>query len=501
MLDVGLNNGIIVSNSPSKSVAFIAKACSKLNGYGTDEFGTGYLDNDGDVSIAPGCGLGHTAPSSVSHSGSKRNFTLYLSIKKLRKMKRRKINRMNKDLELFRRVKERRLRNPNRLIDIRKVNFINDKCNPRLMRLPVSPLVDLNGLVPFKTVPEMTSQIPFNPAPVLHSIGYKFKPREKGKYERFCEPYPMDEILQVIDARSLGAISRMSGTYKITGDGTRIPTPMDSKPVPPGASVGKGYGFGLTKKPEPKRKPMPLSNFDAFAPDPDSLVDSLEELETIKKQASSYVDRMAEPTVVKGNRDGKATESVGACETEIAEMAKQASKGREYESVPADSLNVPFLDDACNEGDIMRNPRYLGEYRHKYWYHPFYGNPTMPGEERKLVEEYNRANPDKPLVYEEYKVDLIYCHSNGTIVYLGENKEPYTNEAEDFVLEGEDPREPRFVIQACAGFIKEQGLQLGQTLPCVNREMRERYFDNIFFIPKSVRSQYTVHLPDGTLVQ
>ncbi|GIX63969.1 uncharacterized protein BcabD6B2_34040 [Babesia caballi] len=423
-------------------------------------------------------------------------------------MKRRKINRMNKDLELFRRVKERRLRNPNRLVDIRKINFLNDKCNPTLMRLPVSPLVDVNGLVPFKTVPTMTSQVPFNPAPVLHAIGYKFNPEPRGKYERFCEPYPMDEILQVVDARSLGALSRMAGKYKITGDGTRIPTPMDSQIVAPGASVGKGYGFGLTKKPEPKNKPAPLSNFDPFKPDPGTLVESLKELEDVQIQARNYAETMGESGTegcpVSEGPKGTAEappQAVSAYEADIGDIARRAAIQGEYEAVDESRVRVPYMDDACNEGDIMRNPRYLGEYRHKYWYHPFYGSPTMPGEERRLVEEYNREHPDKPLVYEEYKVDLIYCHSNGTIVYLGEDQEPYTNQADDFVIEGEDPREPRFVVQASAGFIKEHGLQLGQTLPNVNSEMRERYYDNIFFTPKSVRGQLQVHLPDGTPVR
>ncbi|GFE55869.1 hypothetical protein BaOVIS_032730 [Babesia ovis] len=426
-------------------------------------------------------------------TGVKRKFSLSLGIKKLRKMKRRKINRMNKDLELFRRVKERRLKNPNRLVDIRKINFRNDKCNPHLMRLPVSPLVDLNGLVPFKTVPEMTSQIPFNPAPVLHTIGYKFKPREQGKYERFCEPYPMDKVLQIIDARSLGAISRMAGKYKITGEGTRIPTPMDSQPVPPGGSVGKGYGFGLSKKPEPKRKPMPLSTFDSYAPDPGMLVDNLDEVDKLRKEAMDYVDKLVKPLM--GTPKGSGKRGVRSSGKDVS--TRDSTQRGMYDSIPADSVEIPYLDDACTEGDIMRNPRYLGEYRYKYWYHPFYGNASMPGEERKWVEEHNRENPDDPVEYEEYKVDIIYCHSNGTIVYLGENQEPYTNEADNFVMEGEDPTEPRFVIQACAGYIKEEGLQLGQILPQVNSEMRERYFDNYFSMPKSLRKLYKVHLPDG----
>ncbi|KAK1940386.1 hypothetical protein X943_003728 [Babesia divergens] len=449
-------------------------------------------------------------------SNTKRcRFTLYLSIKKLRKIKRRKINRMNKDLELFRRVKERRLNNSNRLVDIRNINFINDKCNIALMRLPVSPLVDLNGIVPFKTVPEMTSQVPFNPAPILHAIGYKFKPDRNGKYERFCEPYPMDEILQVVDARSLGAISRMSGKYKITGDGTRIPTPMDSQLVAPGASVGKGYGFGLAKKPEPKNKPIPLRNFEPFAPDSSHLVESLEELDRIREEARIYAEEMAEAKQGNGDTEQPSTQESHASpsqenpetaqadvayESEIKDIMRHTARRRRYDAVQKENVDIPYMDDACNEGDVMRNPRYLGEYRYKYWYHPFYGNATMPGEERRIIEEYNRSHPDKPLVYQEYKVDLIYCHSNGTIVYLGENEDPYINQADSFVMEGEDPREPRFIVQADAGFIKENNLQLGQTLPNVNSEMRERYYDNIFFTPKSVRRQYQVHLPDGTLI-
>ncbi|GBE61208.1 hypothetical protein, conserved [Babesia ovata] len=432
-------------------------------------------------------------------------------------MKRRQINRMNKDLELFRRVKERRLKNPNRLVDIRKINFINDECNPALMRLPVSPLVDLNGLVPFKTVPQMTSQVPFNPAPVLHNVGFRFKPDKNGKYERFCEPYPMDEILQVVDARSLGAISRMAGKYKITGDGTRIPTPMDSQIVPPGASVGKGYGFGLTKKPEPKNKPIPLSNFKPFAPNMETLIESPQELESVQMQARAYAESLvgkiaesagndASPTVDSSSETSDALTSavetrqdIGKYESDIGAITQHAATSGRYDQVK-DAVDVSYMDDVCNEGDIMRNPRYLGEYRYKYWYHPFYGNATMPGDEKRLIEEYNREHPDAPLEYEEYKVDLIYCHSNGTIVYLGEDQEPYTNQADDFVMEGEDPREPRFVVQAEAGFIKEHQLKLGQILPNVNSEMRERYYDNIFFTPKSVRRQWQVHLPDGTPV-
>eukprot|EP00371_Babesia_bovis_P000360 XP_001609007.1 hypothetical protein [Babesia bovis T2Bo] len=474
------NDGFLRRHDTLPSVGFIA------NGRTANSFAPDHHHGiDIETSINPG---GYQ--DQYKQSSGKRGFRVLLSIRKLRKIKRRKINRMNKDIELYRRVKERRLKNPNRLIDIRKVNFINDKCNPQLMRLPVSPLVDLNGIVPYKTVPEMTSQVPFNPAPVLLSLGYKFKPRGKSKYERFCEPYPMDEVLQVMDARSLGAISRMSGKYKITGDGTRMPTPMDSQPVPPGASVGKGYGFGLAKKPEPKRKPMPLSIFDPYKPEESHLVDTLDEVNQLRREALDYVERLVKPLMPKSKNASK------------GKMGSDNKSGTpKHDEIPTDGIKVPYLDDACNEGDIMRNPRYLGEYRNKYWIHPFYGNATMPGEERRLVEEHNRAHPDKPLVYEEYKVDIIYCHSNGTIVYLGENQEPYTNEADDFVLEGEDPREPRFVIQASAGFIKEEGLQIGQILPLVDSDMRRRYYDNIFFMPKSLRKLYPVHLPDGRPIE
>lgn len=439
-------------------------------------------------------------------STQRRRFSLSLGIKKLRKMKRRKINRMNKDLELFKLVKQRRLNNPNRLVDIRNINFLNDKCNLALMRLPVSPLVDLNGIVPFKTVPQMSSQVPFNPAPILHSIGYRFKPDRNGKYERFCDPYPMDKILQIIDARNMGAITRMSGKYKITGDGTRIPTPMDSELVEPGASVGKGYGFGLAKKPVPKNKPVPLSRFEPYAPDASHLVESLDELEDVKQEMRRYAEEIncKKPDEASTSSDDADTTDENedlSYESEIREIMKQSAATQPYDSIEPANVEIPYMDDACTEGDIMRNPRYLGEYKNKYWYHPFYGNATMPGEEKEIIEEYNRENPDKPFVYEEYKVDLIYCHSNGTIVYLGENEDPYLNQADNFVMEGEDPREPRFILQAKVGFIKENELQLGQIMPNVNSEMREKYYDNLFFIPKSVRSDCMLHLPDGTPVR
>lgn len=483
----------------SQHKAFLCNPGSSLSKQSDASFGW-ISDCSDDSNQSVTTTLGPQAGASMRY-----RFTLSLNIKKLRKMKRRQINRMNKDLELFKLVKQRRLKNANRLVDIRSINFLNDKCNLALMRLPVSPMVDLNGIVPFKTVPQMTSQVPFNPGPVLHAIGYRFKPDRNSKYERFCEPYPMDEILQVVDARSMGALSRMSGKYKITGDGTRMPTPMDSQVVAPGASVGKGYGFGLTKKPEPKNKAIPLSNFDPYAQSSSNIVDSLDELEQLRGQALKYAEDIGklngEQNIQKGDKSLDDQVSDVSYAEEIKDIMKQTASTSEYDTIEEHSINIKYLDDACDEGDIMRNPRYLGEYKNKYWYHPFYGNATMPGEEKQMVEEYNKANPDKPLTYEPYKVDLIYCHSNGTIVYLGEDEDPYLNQADDFVLEGEDPREPRFIIQAQAGFIKENDLQLGQILPVVNSEMREKYYDNIFFVPKSVRNQYQLHLPDGTPVR
>ncbi|AFZ80047.1 hypothetical protein BEWA_028970 [Theileria equi strain WA] len=448
---------------------------------------------------------------------------LYLS-------RRSRINRLNKAVELFRLVKNRRLNNNNRMVDIRIINFRNDKCNMQLMRLPVSPLVNLQGIVPFKTIPEMRSEIPFNPTPLLQSIGYRFKPVEeeesgsgmgtKRKYERFCEPYPMDAILQVMDARSAGKYSRMSTKYKITGE-DRPPVPEDCKPVPPGGSIGKGYGFGMTQKPLPKRKPMLLEVFKPFDTPQDEMTNSMEEFLQYKEEAKEYTKE-----VTKNIGDGPHEQEIkGALQNVLSETYNK------------DTTKTPYLDDVCDEGDIMRNPRYLGEYRYKYWFHPFYGSPITTNEIKNAIKEHNLAYPNEQINYEEEcRFDIVYCHSNGTIVDLREDSNPDPDEASmghdsnrasftldkrgrmdadgNFTGKGEysesnylsiisdpmtdptDPIEPRFIIRAKPGFIKENELKVGQIFQGVNEEARELYHDNIFFQPRSTREE--IYLPDGT---
>lgn len=230
--------------------------------------------------------------------------------------KRSKINRFNKEVELFRRVKERRKRFNDRFVDIRKINFRNSRCNLQLMRLPVSPLVDLNSITPYKTVLNMREEIPFNPTPMLKFIGFRFKPLNKGQisssdsnnyitspnkgqeenlnfyvpgnrvYDRFCRPYPMDRLLEIMDARSCGYYSRLATPFKITGESDSPPTPIMGKVVPPGGSIGKGSGFGLTSRTkEPKR--VPISQLKTF--EKDERIQKFEDLfETVDNDGVSF---------------------------------------------------------------------------------------------------------------------------------------------------------------------------------------------------------------------
>ncbi|KAK2197437.1 hypothetical protein BdWA1_000437 [Babesia duncani] len=390
--------------------------------------------------------------------GINRKFTLHASIRSQR-------NRFNKSVELFRRVKKRRLENKNRLLDIRIANFRNDKCNLQLLTLPVSPALNLSNIVPFKTIPEMRSQVPFNPTPILRTIGFRFKPRENTKYERFKEPYPMDKVMEILDARGHGYYSRMSTKFKITGPDDQEPTPMAGQRVSPGGGVGRGYGFGGSRKLEPKRKPLAIEEFKHLK-EP-TRVNTLEEYRESKQCALEKLKEMGT--------------------TEWRVMDEAFPKGS--------SAKIPTIDEACNEGDIFRNPRYLGEYRYKYWYHPIYGSASLPGEVKDAIEQYNREKPQKAILYADFYNDIIYCHSNGTIVHMLENQQPYSREKDTFTLEGEDEREPRFVILARVGFIKEHSIKIGQEFPHVSSAMRRQYFDNLFARPKTVR--HPVYLPQG----
>uniref|UniRef100_A0A3B0MMA3 Uncharacterized protein n=1 Tax=Theileria annulata TaxID=5874 RepID=A0A3B0MMA3_THEAN len=424
--------------------------------------------------------------------------------------KRSRINRFNKEMELFRRVRERRKKFNDRFVDIRKINFRNSRCNLQLLRLPVSPLVDLNSITPFKTVLNMREEIPFNPTPMLKFIGFRFKPlinaqtsssdtnnfvgspnKEdedninfyvpgKRVYDRFCKPYPMDRLLEVMDARSCGYYSRLGTPFKITGESDSPPTPMDGKIVPPGGSVGRGSGFGLTAQTkEPKR--VPISQLKFFEDDEKIL--KFEELfETVNDDGVSF----------------KIPLDQSIKDPSFKELINRTFPKDVVENFGFAVLKLPYLDDVCEEGDIFRNPRYLGEYRYKYWFNPFYGSPSLPCDAKKLIEEYNEEHPDDKIDYEkELLCDLIYCHSNGTIVELRENVLPFDPKTDDVVIEGEDPREPRFVVHCDKNYIKEHNLKKGQIFDLVDEEHRRLYYDNIFFQPKCFR--HPIHLPDGSL--
>nr|PVC53185.1 hypothetical protein MACL_00000250 [Theileria orientalis] len=453
-----------------------------------------FLNNDV-VYRSPETGFNGAIPK------SKRDCRLFLS-------RRAKINRFNKEKKLFQLVRERRKKYNDRFVDIRKINFRNSRCNLQLLRLPVSPLVDLNSIVPFKTVLNMREEIPFNPTPLLRNIGFRFKPLDpdrtikvcptgrkssndsegnsnfyipgRRKYERFCEPYPMDRLLEIMDARSCGYYSRMGTDYMITGESDDPPTPMMGQIVPPGGSVGKGAGFGLGKK-KSWKEPVPLSELKSH--EKDEKVDKFErQFRSDEKQ--SFKIPLDEPI-----EDEK-----------LKQIIREAFPEDIVENSGDAMVDLPYLDDVCDEGDIFRNPRYLGEYRYKYWFHPFYGSPAMPSDAKKIIDEYNKKNPDDQVDYErDFLCDLIYCHSNGTIVELREDVLPYDPSTDDVYMDGEDPREPRFVIYCERNYIKEHGLKKGQIFEQVNEENRKLYFDNIFFQPKSLR--HPVHLPDGSLYQ
>lgn len=154
-----------------------------------------------------------------------------------------------------------------------------------------------------------------------------------------------------------------------------------------------------------------------------------------------------------------------------------------------ESSLFPSLNEIIEKGDPSKNIHY---YRRKGLKCLLYGDPLKFVKTKQVIEKYNRKAPaDKQINYEDFRCDIYYVHSNGTIMNIEENRPPYDKKIE----ESERYKEPRFIITAKPGHAKENNLKIGDKFPIINEEEKKKLFDNHFARPKKARDPLV--LPDG----